>query len=257
MTVQQKNEPQDCAFETKFSQAQVKEAGGKEAGGKEKEGHRQRLRTRFIKDGGKSMPDYELLELIIIGVMPRGDAKPLAKRLLQHFGSYAAVLSADVKDLRKIKQCGDAVIVAIKAVHISLERFLSSDFTEKNVVYNWETLLKYAQISMGWQQEEHLRLLLLNDSRCVIFDEKISKGTVNEVSLYHREIIKHAIEERATGLILIHNHPSGKVSPSKPDLKVTKSLESVLQVMGIELFDHLIVSGKQVYSFRNNGLLLV
>jgi DNA repair protein RadC len=227
--------------------------------GKEEElkgvGHRSRLRERFLEDEGLSMPDYEILELMIMGVVRRGDGKPLAKRLLKTFGSFAGVLSADASDLLRVKGCGDAVAVALKVSHVSMERFLRSQVYHGHVVRNWDMLLQYLGVSMGWKREESLRLLLLDDSRYVVYDEKIAKGTVNEIFLYHREVVKKLVEMRATGVILIHNHPSGQVQPSEADLQTTHDLRSVLRVLGAELFDHLIVSGKEVYSFRNQGVL--
>lgn len=218
-------------------------------------GHRDRLRKRFLKDEGLSMHDYEVLELIISGVLKRGDAKPLSKLLIKTFGSYASVLSSSPSDLMQVEGCGESVATAIKTVHWSMKHFLSSKLRRGAIITNWELLERYAKLSMGWKREEYLRIILLDDSKCVVFDEELVRGTVNEVVLYHREILKQVIEKRATGVIMIHNHPSGEVTPSDADLKTTKDLRIAIEVIGAELFDHLIVSGGRVYSFRNSGII--
>ncbi len=125
-------------------------------------GHRKRLRTRFLKDLGHSMEDYELLELVLTQAIPRGDVKPLAKRLIQQFKSYAAVISASPEALKKVTGVGEAAVVALKLSQQSALRLLKQEAFNGHVLGNWDKLMDYIQAAMSRETVEQLRILFLN-----------------------------------------------------------------------------------------------
>lgn len=218
-------------------------------------GHRARLRTRFLKGGADALADYELLELILCLAIPRRDVKPLAKELITHFGGYASVLSADAEDLMRFSGIGENVAVAIKAVQASSLYLIRASVQDKPVLSNEEAVIAYLHSVMAQLPREQFRLLLLDRKNALIADEVLSDGTVNETAVYPREIIRLALAQNASALILVHNHPSGDPTPSKADIRMTKEVQKICQPVGVAVHDHIIVGKYGHTSFRHEGLL--
>lgn len=220
-------------------------------------GHRKRLRERFILGEGKDMPDYELLELLLMIAIPRRDVKPIAKRLIKKFGSFAEVINASIEDLQQIegiKETSATILKIVKAaaLRMSWQNLSSSDAP---VISNWDTMVDYCRSSMGYLDIEEFHIIFLNSKLQVIGEEVQQRGTINQVAIHPREVIKSAINKGATAIILAHNHPSGDVTPSRADLQVTKQINEAANLVNIKLIDHLIISKNLVYGFKDHGAL--
>ena len=126
-------------------------------------GHRQRLRTRFLEAGGEALLDYELLELLLFLAQPRADMKPVAKRLLAQFGSFADVISARPARLVKVEGVGQAAIGALKLAQASALRLLRGEVTGKHVIGSWDAVLDYCRASMGREKTEQFHILFLDN----------------------------------------------------------------------------------------------
>lgn len=218
-------------------------------------GHRARLRERFLGDGGEALPDYELLELILFSARPRGDVKPLAKRLLKEFGSFSKVIYADDAALRAIDEVGDAVISALKTVRISAQRLIKSEISNQPVIQSWSALMDYCSLVMGKNKIEEFRVLYLNHRHSLIADEVMQRGTINHTPVYPREIVKRALEHSAAAIILLHNHPSGDPTPSKADIDITKKIIEATATVNVTVHDHVIIAETGHYSFKSYGLI--
>ena len=218
-------------------------------------GHRARLRERFLGPGGEAIPDYELLELILFSARPRGDVKPLAKRLLKQFGSFDKVIFADEPSLRQIDEVGDAVISALKTVRIAATRMLKTEIGDQPVIQSWSALLDYCKLAMGKSKVEEFRVLFLNHRHALMADEVLHKGTVNHTPVYPREVVKRALEHGASAIILLHNHPSGDPTPSKADIDVTQQIIDAARTIGVTVHDHVIITETGHYSFKSFGLI--
>lgn len=218
-------------------------------------GHRQRLRERFLKPGGDHLPDYELLELILFSARPRGDVKPLAKRLLRHFGSFDAVIYADAAELSRIDEVGDAAIAALKMIQVASQRLLKAEVKDRPVIQSWAALMDYCQLAMAKSRIEEFRVLFLNHRNALMADEVMQRGTIDHTPVYPREIIKRALELSASSIILLHNHPSGDPTPSKADIDMTKRIIDAGKAVNIAVHDHVIISESGPYSFSSYGLL--
>lgn len=218
-------------------------------------GHRQRLRDRFLKPGGEHLPDYELLELILFSARPRGDVKPLAKRLLKHFGSFDAVIFAEETELKKIGEVGEATIASLKMIRIASQRLLKAELRDRPIIQSWSALMDYCQFAMGKSKVEEFRVLFLNHGNTLIADEVMQRGTVDHTPVYPREVIKRALELSASALILLHNHPSGDPNPSKPDIDMTQKIVDAAKAVGITIHDHVIISESGTFSFSAHSLL--
>lgn len=217
-------------------------------------GHRQRLRTRFLKDGGQSMPDYELVELLLALAIPRRDVKPLAKELLEEFGGLPQLIAASVEELGAFG-LGEGAITALKLVDAAMIRTLKQEMAVTHVISSWDRLIDYLKASMGREKVEQVRILFLDSKLRLIADELQQRGTVNHTPLYPREVVKRALELNATSLILVHNHPSGDTTPSREDIEMTRDVRDALGKIGIALHDHVIVGRGSTSSFKSLGLL--
>ena len=218
-------------------------------------GHRQRLRERFLQASGGDLPDYELLELILFAAKPRGDTKPLAKRLLKMFGSFDKVLYATEPELRKVEDVGDAVVAALKTIRVASERLLRRELEDRPIIQSWTALMDYCRLSMGKNKVEEFRVLFLDGRHALIADEVMQRGTVNHTPVYPREVVKRALEHSASSLILLHNHPSGDPTPSKADIEMTKQIVTAATSVGVTVHDHVIITGHGHYSFKSFGLM--
>lgn len=218
-------------------------------------GHRERLRERFVRAGAETLPDYELLELVLFRSLPRRDTKPIAKALLEKFGSFAEVISAPPERLREVKGIGDSVAIDLKLVQAAAQRLSKSSLLKKTALHSWAQLLEYCRASMAYKNTEQFRILFLDKKNYLIADEVQGEGTVDHTPVYTREVIKRALELSASSIILVHNHPSGDVTPSRADIDMTNVIIEAAQKLNIVVHDHIIVGRDGHASFR--GLKLI
>jgi DNA repair protein RadC len=218
-------------------------------------GHRARLRDRFLSGGADALPDYELLELVLFGAVPRGDMKPLAKNLIKHFGSFADVISAPRERLAAIKGVGDAVVAQLKVVEAAALRMSKGTLLKRPMLSSWSALVDYCTAAMSRSENEEFRVLFLDRKNALIEDEVQGKGTIDHTPVYPREVLKRALELGASSIILAHNHPSGDPTPSKADIEMTKEIGRAAAALRIALHDHIVVARGGVLSFKSMGLL--
>ena len=207
-------------------------------------GHRQRLKERFTSGGPEALPDYELLELVLFGAIPRRDTKDLAKRLLERFGSFAEVINAPPERLKEIKGVGDAVVTQLKLVRAAALRLMRDSIMQRPVLGSWASVLEYCRAAMGFEAREQFRILFLDKKNRLIADEVQQQGTVDHTPVYIREVVKRALELSASAIILVHNHPSGDPTPSRADIDMTRQIVDAAKPLGIAVHDHIIV-GRQ------------
>ena len=217
--------------------------------------HRARLRERFMQGGATAMPDYEMLELVLFRAIPRQDVKPLARRLIERFGDFNRVLSANPARLSEVEGVGPAVITELKIVEAAAQRLSRARIIQRPVLSGWQALLDYCHTTMAHRETEQFRVLYLDRKNVLIADEEQASGTVDHVPVYPREIIKRALELNASALILVHNHPSGDPTPSDSDITMTARIAQAGDTMGIVIHDHLIIGKSRELSFRAEGLL--
>jgi DNA repair protein RadC len=219
-------------------------------------GHRKRLRERFARSALHALPDYEILEMLLFLVFRQSDTKALSKSLLSKFGSLGGVIAADATGLKMIEGIGDAVVNHFKLLQDVFSRLMLPTRNEKvNVLNNWLAVLHYCQFTTGFKKKEYFRVLFLNKKNLLVADELFDSGTVDKVAIYPREIAKQALMHYASAVILVHNHPSGDVNPSKEDIEITKKICFALKAVNVSLHDHLIVSKDNHFSFRGHNLL--
>ena len=204
-------------------------------------GHRDRLRTRYRDHGDTALADYEILELLLFRLIPRRDTKPIAKALLERFGTLAGVFGASPALLQEVKGIGEAVAFDLKLISTVAHRTLKSELKGKQVLASWSSVIDYCHAAMAHETREQFRILFLDKRNALIADEVQQTGTVDHTPVYPREVVKRALELSATALILVHNHPSGDPTPSRADIEMTKMIVDTAKPLGITVHDHIII----------------
>ena len=218
-------------------------------------GHRQRLRDRFLKAGNDGLQDYELLELVLFRGIPRRDVKPLAEKLIDQFGSFAEVVSAPVERLREVEGLGDAAVTELKIVQAAALKLSQARVLNRPVLRSWAKVIEYCKASMAYGDTEQFRVLFLDHKHMLAADEVQAKGTVNHTPVYPREVVKRALDLGASGIVLVHNHPSGDPTSSRADIDMTREIEAAGRALKVQLIDHLVIGRGAHVSFREAGLI--
>jgi DNA repair protein RadC len=213
-------------------------------------GHRERLRERFLHGGPDALPDYELLELVLFRAIPRRDVKPIAKALLQKFGSFAEVIAAPPARLRELDYVGDSVVAELKIVEAAALRLSRESMRKKLTLGSFAQVLDYCRSAMAYLETEEFRVLFLDKKNGLLADEVAGRGTVDHTPVYPREIVRRALELNASAVILVHNHPSGDPTPSQADITMTETIVRVAKPLGVNVHDHLIIGRNGHASFR-------
>jgi DNA repair protein RadC len=218
-------------------------------------GHRQRLRDRFRKGGPETLPDYELIEMILFRALPQGDTKPLAKALLQRFGSFPEVINASEARLREVQGVGERVVDELKLIRAASLRLMQGEIMGRRVLGTWQAVLDYCKAAQGFDDREQFRILFLDKRNQLVADEVQQTGTVDHTPVYIREVVKRALELSASALILVHNHPSGDPTPSGADIDMTKQIIAAARPLGVQVHDHIIVGRTGHFSMKSQRLI--
>lgn len=218
-------------------------------------GHRQHLRERFRRAGMDAFAPHEVLELLLTYAIPRRDTKAIAYALLARFGSFHGVLQASVEELALVKGVGESAAVLIAMMAPLLKTFRRSMEEEQPLLDNHLQAVRYCESLFEGDRYERFYVIGLDTQMRRLNTALISTGDVAEVRVYARHIVSALTQCNALGAVIAHNHPSGDAMPSSEDVLLTGSLEQLLQGIGITLYDHLIVSPTETFSFRRGGLL--
>jgi DNA repair protein RadC len=219
------------------------------------DGHRQRLRDRFVKSGLSGFHDYEIIELLLTFSTPQRDVKDQGKDAIAAFGSLRGVLEAPTEELRKIKGIGPVNSLGIKVVHEVAREFLKQGLIKRPALDSAQAIFDYLYYSMRDLKNEIFKVLYLNSQNEILDSEDLFQGTVDSSVVWTREVVASAIKNSATGLIFVHNHPSGNPEPSESDKEVTRDLVYAGRIMQIKVLDHIIIGENRYFSFAGAGLI--
>ena len=229
---------------------------------KDNQGHRERIKEKFLKNGIDGFAEYEILELLLTYCIPRKDTKPIAKDLLNKFKSLDNVFKADLDKLSAIDGLGKNSIAFLKLIGDLPSIIYKDELKNKKLVdketlkiSNKDILLKYLRNKIGYEEIEKFYVLYLSSSNEVIEFEENSVGTLDRSSVYPREIYKKIINLNAKSIILAHNHPSDNITPSKCDIELTNEIAKGLKNFGALLIEHIIITKNSYFSFLEEGLI--
>ena len=218
-------------------------------------GHRKRLRERFRKGGAEGFHDYEILELLLTYTIPRIDVKPIAKKLIGHFGSLSGVLDAtpqQIEEVARVKPISSTLIYLVKE---ACGAYLAEKMKDREVLSSPQAVLDFARLTLAGLAHESFMVIFLNTKNQVLHHQVVHEGTVNRAVVYPRRIIEEALAHHASGLILVHNHPSGQSDPSSEDRALTRALVEATRALDIRILDHIIVGKNGHFSFSEAQLL--
>ena len=219
------------------------------------EGHRQRLRHKFLKSGLDGFHDYEIIELLLTLGTPRKDCKSVAREALKKFGTLKSVLEADPSKLKEIKGIGDNNVFGLKITQAVSRRFLADRIMDQDFMRSSEEVMEYLKHNLRDKTREIFMVIYLNGRNQILQMEELFEGTLTTSAVYPREVVKRALDRAAAVLVFVHNHPSGNPKPSQDDITITKKLKEAAEAIDVSVHDHLIIAGNEVYSFADNGLI--
>lgn len=217
------------------------------------DGHRKRLKRRFLSEGLDSFEDHNILELLLFYALPRSDTNEIAHRLLEQFKSLSGVFDAPLEELCKIKGISEHSATLIKLI----PRLTSAYHTDKSkdikIISSTNAAGKFFVPRFYGKANEEVHVMLLDDKKKVIKCEKVFEGTVNSTPITVKKVVAMAVNSNATGVILAHNHPGGIALPSKSDLRATEKIYRALELINIQLCDHIIVADDDFVSLTDSG----
>ena len=229
---------------------------------KDSQGHRERIRKKFLNNGIDGFAEYEILELLLTYCIPRKDTKPIAKELLNKFKSLDNVFKADLDKLSAIDGLGKNTVAFLKLIGDLPSIIYKDELKNKKLIdketlkiSNKDILLKYLRNKIGYEEIEKFYVLYLSSSNEVIEFEENSVGTLDRSSVYPREIYKKIINLNAKSVILAHNHPSDNITPSKCDIELTNEIAKGLKNFGALLIEHIVITKNSYFSFLEEGLI--
>ena len=218
------------------------------------DGHRQRLRQRFLQEGLDHFTEVQALELLLFPVIPRRDTNPIAHRLLEQFGSFPQVLEAPAEELQKVEGIGENTAAYLHLVLETGRFYQISRSRQCKILPSLEKCGEYLKAFFYGKTVENVYLLCL-DAKCMVLAcKKIEEGSVNSAGLSIRKIVETALSVNASAVILAHNHPSGLAIPSDEDIHTTRKVAAALSAVEIQLIDHIVVAEDDFVSMVQSGI---
>jgi DNA repair protein RadC len=212
------------------------------------------LKQKLIDSSEGQLSDEEILEMYLFLVQPKKDARYLAKQLLLKYGSFANIISVYKDNLFEMKEIEESLLFIFRLIHEGSLRLLKENIINKPAMESFHDLINYLKLTMGHINIEQFRIIYLDRNNSIMDNEIKQDGTIDYVTIYPREIIKKALILEATSIILVHNHPSGNLKPSKSDKELTLKIKDALASIGLKLLDHIIISRNGYFSFKENSI---
>ncbi len=217
------------------------------------DGHRQRVKDRFCKEGLDHFEEHQVLELLLFYCIPRVDTNPIAHALLERFGSFAQVMEASVEELEKVPGIGHNAAVFLSLVTATGRYYQVNSAARHVKLYTVEECGKYLMPFFYGRRNEMVYLLCLDAKGKVLCCKQVGEGSVNSAGVPIRRIVEMALGANATSVVLAHNHPSGLAVPSDADIQTTRRVAAALAAVEIELVDHIIVADDDYVSMVQSG----
>lgn len=215
----------------------------------------ERPRERLIQFGPGPLSDAEFLGLLIGSGTGGASAVDLAKILLSEIGPFSVLCHKTVSELSRVKGIGRATAARIVAAFKVGRRTHGRPRERKEKIRTPEDVVTFFSPCLRDARHEIFKVVLLDGANRIIRDYTVSEGTLNASVVHPREVFKPAVDELASAVILVHNHPSGTPFPSQEDKAVTEQMVNAGQCMGIPVLDHIIIAGYEYYSFAREGLI--
>lgn len=223
---------------------------------KKYEGHRERLRKKYLQGGYFAFHEYEVLELLLTYVIPRKDTKPIAKDLIEKFGSLDEVVTASIEELCSISGIKENSAIFVKLLGDLSKNLYKGEIRKEGIqLKDKNSLIRYLRSEIGFSSREEFRVIFLNNYNMLVGSETLFIGTIDKSAVYPREIVEKVLYYKAKGIIFAHNHPSGNLRPSKQDIQITEHMQEALDLIDVKLLEHIIITQDGYFSFLEEGLI--
>lgn len=219
------------------------------------QGHRERVKQRFLKHNLDVFEEHQILELLLFYGLPRADTNPIAHELLERFGTIAGVCDAPIEELTKTKGITQNVAILLKLIPQLSRHYINTQTSDKERIYDTDSAMRIISPQFIGRKNEMVVLVLLDSKGRVLYCGIVTEGNVNTVPLYIRKIITLAATYNAAEAIIAHNHPSGNVMPSPGDIIATRKLNAAMETIDVHLQDHIIFGYPDCLSMKDCGLL--
>ena len=219
------------------------------------DGHREKMRRRYLETGMEGFADHEALELLLYYAIPRRDTNPIAHALMERYGSLSAVLNAPVEDLQKVEGIGESAAILLTLVPRISRQARLADAAQETVISSTERAGAYLLERFSGETRELVYLMCLDRKGKLLACKRLADGDVASADLNIRKVVETALLSSASAAILAHNHPSGVALPSPADKAATWQVQEALRTIGVELLDHIIVADRDFVTMADSGLL--
>ncbi len=219
------------------------------------DGHRDRMRDRFLENGLNGFADHEILELLLFYAIPQGDVNPLAHALIERFGSLSGVLSAPAEALTQVKGVGKRTAILLRLVPMAAQKARLAEIEQEMILNTWDSIGDYLLELFSRERNEAVYQLCLDRKGKLLSCKRVGDGSASAVNLDIRRIVENALLNSASSVILAHNHPSGIALPSGADRSATEQVQAALAAIGVRLADHIVVADHDFISFLHSGYL--
>lgn len=220
------------------------------------DGHREKMRRRFLETGLEGFADHEALELLLYYAIPRRDTNPIAHALMERYGTLSAVLNAPVEDLQKVEGIGGSAAVLLSLVSRINHKARLADAAQETVINSAEQAGAYLLERFAGETREVVYLMCLDRKGKLLACKRLADGGAASADLNIRKVMETVLLTSASAVILSHNHPSGVALPSPEDTGATLQVREALRTIGVELVDHIIVADRDFVSMADSGLLI-
>lgn len=220
------------------------------------EGHRKRMKERFLKSGLDDFAPHNVLEFLLFYSIPRGDTNPIAHRLIDAFGSLSGVFDATPEELMKVSGVGESTAILISMIPQMARKYLEDKADAVNVVGGCGDIGAYLLPKFVGRTNEALMMVSIDNKNKVISCSVVAEGTVDSAKVSRRKVMEEAMKVKATRVILAHNHPRGVAVPSAEDVAMTREIGRLFAQVGIELVDHIIIADDDYVSMAASGFAI-
>lgn len=219
------------------------------------EGHRKRIKTRYLEEGIDAFEDYQVLELLLFYCIPMKDTNELAHEMINEYGSLAGVFEANPKDISKRCGISENAAILVSLIPSLSRKYLKGKWGDKPVLSSTIKAGEYAIALFAGRTYEAFYVICLDSQNRVNYACLLHEGSLNEVPVYPRLVVELVLRHQANSVILAHNHPGGSLNPSSDDIELTKKIKAALEPISVMVVDHIIAAGDRYMSFKERELL--
>ena len=217
-------------------------------------GHRGRMRERYVRSGLDAFQDHEALELLLFYAIPMRDTNEIAHKMINKMGSLHNLMDASVPDIQRLCGCSESTAILLNLIPAMWKRYEMNKWEPRSPLDNSKKAAEYAKNLFIGETVECFYLICLNNQSQLIYPELLTRGTVNEVHFYSKDIVQAALKHNAASVIITHNHPSGYLKPSMEDQAATEAIVTALATIGVDVIDHIVIAGNKYLSFSEKRL---